>query len=330
VPTVGCRVFVLAAALSTAFVPTPVPDFTRILDRYASGDYDAAIVVASKAAEQNASELRRRLERQGDAWIAAKSGDEVHRRLIVATYSLELLNATLDTEWRTFEGLIERSCSAFRRGPISAPSERTWYLAAVALQGRVQNQTRAGGSHLSHAELRFPDEPRFRIARAAARAYDVDGAPGSRVDDSIARFVALLSDASITAEAEVHIGHLWLGAKKPADALDHARKAIGTAREPGIAYLAHMLAGRALEKLDDPEGAIREYRLAIDTVPGAQSATTTLAALLFARNRPAEAAELVHRSLELHGTDDDPWRLYDYGEYWRYRDLIAQLRKELR
>jgi len=324
---------VLAAALSTAFVPAPVPDdrpdFIRILDRYATGDYDTAVAAAAKAAALNADEVRRRLERQGDEWIAARSGDQVRRRLIVATYSLELLNATLDTEWRTFESLIERNCNIFRRGPVS-DAERTWYLAAVALQGRVQNQTRAGGSHLNHAELRFPDEPRFRIARAAARAYSVDGAPGSRVDDSVERFAKLLAEPTIQAEAEVHIGHLWLGAKKPADALDHAQKAIRTAREPGVAYLAHMLAGRALEKLDDVSGAIREYRLALDTMPGAQSATTTLAALLFSRDQPREASELVDRSLELHGTDDDPWRLYDYGEYWRYRDLIAQLRKDLR
>jgi tetratricopeptide (TPR) repeat protein len=134
----------------------------------------------------------------------------------------------------------------------------------------------------------------------------------------------------VQAEAEVHIGHLWLGAKKPADALEHAQNAIRTAHEAGIAYLAHMLAGRALEKLDDTDGAIHEYRLAIDAMPGAQSATTTLAALLISRDRPGEASDFVDRSLAQHPRDDDPWRLYDYGEYWRYRDLIAQLRKEWR
>jgi hypothetical protein len=92
-----------------------------------------------------------------------------------------------------------------------------------------------------------------------------------------------------------------------------------------------MLAGRALEKLEefrrrDP----RSTRLAIGALPGAQSATTTLAALLFSRDQTSEASELVERSLTLHARDDDPWRLYDYGEYWRYRDLIGQLRKELR
>jgi len=134
----------------------------------------------------------------------------------------------------------------------------------------------------------------------------------------------------VRAEAEVHIGHLWLGARKPADALDHARQAIRDAHEPGVAYLAHMLAGRALEKLEDFDGATGEYRLAIDALPGAQSATTTLAALLFSRDQPGEASALVERSLALHARDDDPWRLYDYGEYWRYRDLIGQLRREWR
>lgn len=327
------RGVVLAVAFSTGLVsastPNDPPDFSRLLDRYASGDYDAAVAAAAKA-EQGAADVRRRLERQGDAWIAREPYDALRRRLIVATYSLELINATVDTEWRTFESLIERHCNFLRRAPVASPSERTWYLAAVALQGRAQDQTRAPGSHLDHAERRFPDEPRFQIARAARAAFTVDGAPGSRVDDSVARFATLLTLPAVQAEAEVHIGHLWLGAKKPADALDHAQKAIQFASEPGVMYLARTLAGRALEKLDDPEGAIREYRLALAAIPGAQSATTTLAALLFSRDRPGEGAELVEESLRLHATDDDPWRLYDYGEYWRYRDLIAQLHKELR
>ena len=242
-------------------------------------------------------------------WIAREPGDTARRRLIVATYSLELLHATLDTEWRTFEGLIERHCDAFRKGPSPRPPNGRGFSRPWRWPGASRRQTRAPGSHLTHAEARFPDEPRFKIARAAAFAFDIDGAPGGGVDDAIDRFAKLTAlDVRARRSRSPHRPSR-LGARKPADALEHARQAIRVAHEPGVAYLAHMLAGRALEKLEDFDGATREYRLAIDAMPGAQSATTTLAALLFSRDQPGEASELVERSLALHARDDDPWRL---------------------
>ena len=52
--------------------------------------------------------------------------------------------------------------------------------------------------------------------------------------------------------------------------------------------------------------------------------------MLLRSNQADAAFELVRRSLSERPNGDDPWRLFDYGDYVRWPVLIADVRKAIR
>lgn len=336
----------------------PVPlSALDLLERYNRGEHDAVVQVFLAAPGVDA--IRKELEAKGPAWtIADGPAAEGRRRLVAATMALEFANARLDDEWRTLRSLVEWGCELLRRGPPTE-GERRWQIASIAVAGGALDDgllfkpARWGQrtyGHLAHAESRFPAEP--RIVFAARFAVPATARIGSQtffaglepaLDDptpdlprrtaresTIRRLNAMTGDPVVGAEAALRAGHLLLIDLR----LDEALKAFETAarltRTPYVTYLAHFLSGRTLERQSRLEEAERAYGRALDAVPLAQSAVLSRSALLVRAGRVAEAHSLTAASFAGRPRPPDPWRLFPSGDYYRWPELIAALRAELR
>ena len=101
-------------------------------------------------------------------------------------------------------------------------------------------------------------------------------------------------------------------------------------RDPWVVYLAEYFKGQALERRKRPADAERAYRGAVAAVPGAQSASVALAALLFQSDRRTEASDVITTMLARRPRAVDPWRGYAHADDRFWPILIARLRAEIR
>jgi hypothetical protein len=293
-----------------------------LLDRYERGERDA--VVDELTVARDVAGITKDLEKLGPAWTRERGPNQVHRRQIVAaTFALE---TAVPHFWpEEVDPLIEWGCQLLRQGGPPDATERLWERASVAIFGRARDDgrlvTRAGpgaalGSrlpparrpvdHIAHALLRFPDEPRFRLAQAMRFAVSADTEPPrdaewvatdklsknseaailrGRATQAIQMFQPLVDVPTLRAEAELRIGYLWLVLHEPGIALGHFDRA----RDPEdafVAYLAWFLGGRASDALSRRDEADAMYRSALQVIPHAQSAADALAANPFSRASP--------------------------------------------
>ena len=116
----------------------------------------------------------------------------------------------------------------------------------------------------------------------------------------------------------------------PAAALAVARRAAAVANVPSVAYIARLLAGRALEALDRPVEAAEQYRGSLELVPGAESATIALASLQFVHEDREHALEATARTFATANPPIDPGRLIGYGSFMHWPRLRADVRAALR
>ena len=360
---------VRAEAAAPAVSSIPAEDVARnqtttaMLDRYARGDA-ASGSFARLTDDELWSEVRD-LRRVAPGWIRANGGDaEARRRLAVATYVLELIDAQGALPWppalSAFD-LLEWACELLREAP-PAPAERSWHLASVALLERLetlgagQSRSRPYRSsadqygtdsdpvtidaadfltnHLAHAEQRVPGEARWVLARAVAQ--ELRTWPESRDDKAFsvpsalasrisARFQEAAAHESVRPEAHIRWGYFELRRGNATAALAHFEQA-GAPDDVALRYWLHLFRGRALEQAHRPADAIASYRLAMSAAPYAQSAALSLGAALVADHHPSEAASLVSRTLAIHPVPMDPWTLYTAADYRFWSQLIADLR----
>ena len=85
-----------------------------------------------------------------------------------------------------------------------------------------------------------------------------------------------------------------------------------------------------LEASGRQDEAADAYRRALTAMPHVQSATMALSARLFLDEKPGEAYQLLNASLTEKHRTPDPWRLFGYGDYRFWPDLIGQLRAGIR
>jgi hypothetical protein len=379
-----------------------LPAVTDLLGRYAGGDARAA---DSLAGHPDPTSAVRAFQDQAPRWIAADRRAAPSRRLAAATFALDMARHWAGRgDWPHARALVAWGCAEMRRSPVPTEAERTWHLAAVAviesgddwtlLVGRrrdrgdvvkpvrdpVENELRQG--HLSHAQARFPDEPRLALAAAVAeenrtweagrfgrdlnlrggliageldRAYldslrtaDIlaeDGStrlmPGFKflaqhqlrmvdaVRDLRAQYLALTGRPSVAAEAHARLALVAFRLAEPDEALRQATLAFELARDPAVAYLAHLVTGAIRERQGRDADAVDAYRAALDLFPRAQSATSLLVSRLYSLGRLAEAALLAD---EFFSTDPaaDPWRTYRLGDSRLLAGYLAELRRMFR
>jgi tetratricopeptide (TPR) repeat protein len=141
-------------------------------------------------------------------------------------------------------------------------------------------------------------------------------------------YARLANAPSIRAEIHVRLANTYLRLARPDLALPLLEQSLGETGEPFLIYLAHYFRGRVLEMLERNADAEEAYRQALAAMPGAQSASMSLAALRFAAGRRDAALDAIGDSLRRAAPD--PWRLYQAGSARYLPSLVEQLRKELR
>ncbi len=224
----------------------------------------------------------------------------------------------------------------------------------------------AATGHVDHALARFPGDGRFRLARAQAVAVrweatteqDVPregvrlefpaapvptivvngvtiGQPRSAAATrrSTQRLLTLkeLSDLSVDpivgANARTRLAYLHWTAGDYADALTEAQAAALQATDADDRYLARYVAGLAAQSSGLLARAESEFASALDARPHSQSASIALAALRFQRGDASGAYALSADSLTKMKSDDDPWRLFQYGDYVKLAVKIQAMRR---
>jgi tetratricopeptide (TPR) repeat protein len=337
---------------------------TPLLDLYLHNRSDEAIAGAASA--RDAAQFAQALIKQGPGWIAAEAPHE-RRRLAVAAFALEVTQARVETDWHLLFPLLEWSCQMFKTAGAPSEGERLWELGVISVGGRARDFGRLGLSppqadamleqetleslsakhnrfgHLSHAAERFPGDARILLAAAVAASARFDAEPTRNASDLarqafearraervhvLALFEPLRLRPEVAAEALMRAGHIHYDLGNLVPALSLERAAQQAAPPPDIAYLAHFIAGRILVDLHRLDEASAEFEAALKTRPRAQSAAFALAAMR-ASAPVSEAAGLLRPALESHDAFDDPWRLYGYGDYLRWAEARAALRRAL-
>jgi hypothetical protein len=186
-------------------------------------------------------------------------------------------------------------------------------LEAQAAANRLRRSTgrRDGTSFRTPDDARADDEVRVlsRLLKAAKE------------------LIALYGRNEIRADVSLHLGAINLCFADRRLALEHFAAIENGTTDPYLRYMGRFLTGRIHEldrRGDDAETA---YRAALEIVPSAQSATASLASLLFTTNRRAEAAALVERGLTVSSDVPDPWMDFQRGGPERWNELIVELRK---
>ena len=310
----------------------------EILRDYERGEFNAAVTAASVGTDLRV--LIKDLNQAVPDWLPTGKADE-RRRLAIASLSLEVVMTRRNALWSdSGKLLLEWACSLLRRNETPLPAERLWHLAAI---GVIQGASDAGSleRHLGHAEARFPNEPRFILARAIAielRTWPeprdgryVNGArPPSEVVGMAARFEKAVAIPEIRAEAYLRWAFYDLRSNQIARALDHLDRVQGT-NDAYLIYLRHLFRGRALTRADRLGEAIDAYQSAMATVPQAQTARLALGSLLARENRRQDAVAVVSNALTLPGgAFDDPWTIYGGADQRFWPTLATELRREVR
>ena len=365
------------------------------IEAYVDRRFDDAMTAVSRFSEDEMKAMRVWLTTAGDPWIAQVTEDRSHRMLAVAAFVLE-------AEWvRAERGdymsgfpaamipekgrnppcvgacILEWSCSLLKERGAPDEAERVWMLATMAFAGAVRDWsllvTRLGPprarsveeGHALHAIARFPDEPRFRLARAVAHAsrYMVlpemempregertgtaqpriptivvaPGAPPGTLEERRRtlfeyprqQFSDLLSDPVIGVEARLRLGYLDMREGGFEQALARERDVLAATKDPDLRYIAAYIGAQAAQALGDLKEAEALYATALEARPHSQSATLGLAALRLLRGDADPAYAMVESSLRERPNDDDPWRLFLYGDFRRLPGLLGQLRAEV-
>jgi hypothetical protein len=372
----------MSGAVSHAGAPVAI-DVPAALEAYASGAFDKALESARRLPADRMADLGLPVLQAGRVWVDRVPEDRSRRALIAAAFALEAQRVRADRGgWMRTDGeppctggcVLEWACALLQSRGAPDAAERTWLLATVALAGGVRDwgflqspltppgpRTQLRG-HLLHAFVRFPEEPRFRLARAVAIASRLavlpemdaprDGeltgpAPAfeltrinlpdlmmadprtSQMDYARQQLTSLLADPVVGPEARIRLAYLEYRARAYTEAGDLARKAANETTDSDLKYAARYLAAQAAQALGDLKDAEAQLTLALEARPNSQSATLGLAALQYRRGDAEPAYALVDATFRERPADDDPWRMFLYGDFTRLAPLVAELRQHI-
>lgn len=302
----------------------------EIAEAYGAGNY--ADADAALEGHPRLADLFRDLERSGSPWPG-----NPHRE---AAFVLELAHAGLHSQSRPVRDaavqLLDRERKLLRDplGLAPDPYERYWFWAAIMVLDAANLQG-AGLSFVDSALARFPDEPRFVLARAflsdQRRAFDTLSTTGPSL--ALVQNVAELYDKAIAHEstaneARLRKARLLHRAGFEVDSLALLDATYDDPQDLGLTYLRHLFRGQTLDGLGRHADATAEYRSAMALVPGAQSARVGLMAGLL-RQGDRGSAEALAEGIQTAPADAmDPWWGYWLGDFRFYPDAIVRLREE--
>ena len=303
------------------------PALSVLVDAYGRGDFAAARTALGATADR--AKVIRDFRAGGNPW----PGDPRRE----AVFALELAEAGLlahrDDARLASRDLLASYAKLVRQPFTPDEFERNWLWAEIAmLEGVLQPGATEGV--VANALKRFPEEPRFLLARAVAadqRASFTPTSPTGRVVTAPAIDVGGAYDAAIAqpaTAAEARLRKAWylhrLG--QNTSALPLLDAAPGRSPEAGLRYLRELFRGHILIALGQDDAAIAAYRLAHAIFPNAQSANVALMNALYTHGDRREAEALSEAIQAAKGDAADPWWSYWQGDYRFYPAVIGRLR----
>jgi VWFA-related protein len=330
VPTPGPTA---AAGPAAATAPRPASALLALDDlvaAYGAGHYAAAVEGLER--HPRLGDLFRDLERTGSPWPG-----NPHRE---AAFVLELAHAGLQSQSRPLRDAAvqlldnERKLIRDPLGLTPDPYERYWNWTAVMVLDAA-NQQGAALAFVDKAVERFPDEPRFVLARAflsdQRRAFDTLATSGPSL--SFVQSVAELYDKAIAFDATANEGRL-----RKARLLHRAGFEVDSLRlldamhddpqDAGLTYLRHLFRAQTLDGLQRYADATAEYRVAMSLAPDAQSARVGLMIGSLRQGDRASAETLAEGIQSAPADTMDPWWGYWLGDYRFYPNAIQRLREQ--
>jgi tetratricopeptide (TPR) repeat protein len=280
------------------------------------------------------------MRRDAAAWVLTSGAADVpRRRLVVATYFLDLLTAVESRSfWLQGQGaatMLEWACGLLREG-AAQPVEGGWHLAALVLLERSA-PTDVLLTHLQHAKSRFPNADRWALIEAIAEemrapiTLNDNGTitvPGGATARVTAAYETALRFGTVLQEAQVRLGFFELRSGHPEAALARFDR-VAAADDVSVRYWRHLFRGRALERLNRLDEAIEAYRLALTAVPSAQTASLALAAALAGERRMSEASAITVATITTPPTAVDPWLYYGQPDLRFWPALMSGLREAI-
>lgn len=255
-----------------------------------------------------------------------------------AVFALELAESVLFSPYAAARkaGLdLLRSHTRLVRSPLEPDDfERYWYWAVVSV---AEGTLRAlEMRHLvDQALLRFPDEPRFVLARAisADQEWSFGQQSGSFRGVIEPMYRHAMTFAETDAEARIRLAWGLHRQGAHTDALALLTAAPVSAQDRSVAYLRDLFAGHCLVSLQRYSDAIASFRRADAVLPGAHAARVALMNALMLSGAPADRieAEALAETIQTRRTSvADPWWTYWQGDYRLYPSLIQHLRERRR
>jgi hypothetical protein len=311
---------------------------TRMFDDYERGEH--SLVAASVHELSDLRAMRRAIERESEIWIPQTLPALVdRRRLIVAAVAVETVERNGLIDWTAARGIIEWSCTLVRKNSAPTRAERYWHWAALALFQTAADAT-AVEIHAGHALKRFPDEPRFVLARAVGaelhtwpderHGRSVRDRDPSSVETVIHSFEKAAEHEAVRGEANLRLGYFYFRLGSVPQALERFKDAAQAIEEPYLGYLLGLFEGRALERTGRLSDATVAFRRAAALLPRAQTAQLALAASLAKQGKRQEAEQIATASLRGGRPAPDPWLMYGQGDRRLWPSIVAGLRKALK
>jgi VWFA-related protein len=308
----------------------------RLVTAYDTKQY--AEVARTLAAEREPARLIAALKDAGNPWPT-----EALREAVFAIELAETVVFSGDDDTRTagFDLLHEQA--TLLRHPFEADEfERYWHWSAVAIAQGTLRATEARRV-VEDALLRFPQEPRFALARAISADQewtfrDPRAAPrgGTRPSfrDAVDPFYReAMAHAPTADEARVRLAWGLHRLGDYGEAISLLQQDSGNERDAPVAFLRHLFTGHSLTSLGRHADAIAAYRQAVLRAPNAQSARVSLMNILLLTGKPddrVEAEALAETTQTDRTAITDPWWTYWQGDYRFYPGLIRQLRERRR
>jgi tetratricopeptide (TPR) repeat protein len=305
------------------------------LREYAAGGH--AAVAQRLASVGSLKLLQDDLDKLAPAWLAAPGVSPDRQRRAIAAFALEAALGRLDQRDAAAK-LLEWGCRQVRRNPKPDEFDRRWHLAAIALfEGALAPD--ALEAHLVHARFQFPNEPRFALVRGVAEEQRTLPAVSGKAsaaeiakhnEEAARRYDAAAAVPSLSAEANLRLGHVQLELGHPDRALEHLDQVEPKTEDGDLVYLTRLFRGLALDRLGRADDARAAYGAALTLLPGAQSAMVALAALLVRQGQHEPAEQLVTDMLTREPSPYDPWWRYWPGDYRMVDGLIAAMREAMK
>ena len=361
IPGRWCAAAALAIALAASGTVAGQDTDSRLpatyltaLASYRAGDLAAAFGKLQELGESEVTEITRRLMRPDVA--GASSWPRLLTAAILLHTEAFLIRSeagpwpTGDVYLLTAHSLVRRLLALAREGqPGIGESERMlardWYLLLVSVQhGRADiGRSRA---YLEEALKSFPKDAHLTLALGAdhemlsdqsagyVNYFDTDGRFRRQsevdADDELGEAIRYMEQAVVLDPKQVE-GRLRLGRLLyRRGELDRAAQELDAARQltsqDELRYLALVFRGMVEAARGQYERADSFYTDALRLLPTGQMAAIAKAETAYLRGRVGEAAATIQATLQ-QAKKDDPWWVYNIGEWWHFEHRLEWIRK---